>query len=141
MSKHPIQPVEYAKNGVIRFKPNAIVKYILDNGPFNMNVVELKSFSNEDKEQLTQLLGYSVSGFGDLSYASHETVEKADQMSRELDDYKKPKKKKFVITVMKTEKIEVEVEAENEHLARVAATQRPLPEFPEEIVGVRELKD
>jgi hypothetical protein len=39
--------------------------------------------------QLAQLIGYSVSGYGDLSYASDESVARADTIARKLLKEKK----------------------------------------------------
>ena len=76
--KHPVQPLVTDSEGVLRFKANAIVRYLLDNGPFNLNDLALLPFSDEDREQFAQLIGYSLSGFGDLSYVSDETYERAE---------------------------------------------------------------
>jgi hypothetical protein len=81
---HPIQPLIKDEYGVIRFKPNAIVRYLLDAGPFDMNHLALAPFRQEDREQFAQLIGYSVSGFGSLSYVSEETVERADILAEQL---------------------------------------------------------
>lgn len=77
-TEHPLQPVEWDGQGVIRFKQNAIVRFLLDAGPFDLNMIAQMPFSREDHEHLAQLIGYSVSGYGDLSYVSDETYEKAD---------------------------------------------------------------
>jgi len=79
--KHPIQPLSQDKNGTLRFKENAIVNYLLDNGPFDMNYLATHSFTNEDREQFAQLICYSLSGFADLSYVSDETYNTATVMS------------------------------------------------------------
>lgn len=79
--KHPIQPTETDEHGTVRFKGNAIVRFLLDSGPFNLNDIAVKGFSQEDQEQFAQLIGYSVSGFGDLSYVSDDTFETAHKMS------------------------------------------------------------
>jgi hypothetical protein len=81
MKPHPIQPTYLTDTGVLRFKPNAIVRHLLDNGPFDMNKIAILDFSREDQEQFAQLIGYSLSGFGDLSYVSNEVFEAADAMS------------------------------------------------------------
>lgn len=81
--KHPIQPVVLAHN-VIRFKENKIVRLLLERGPFDMNALALMDFSDDDRTQFAQLIGYSVSGFGDLSYADPEVVAAADILSAEL---------------------------------------------------------
>lgn len=73
---HPMQPVIVAKDGIHRFKPNAIVQYMLEEGTranhFSLNTfaTHFPEFSREDHEQLAQLIGYSVSGACDLSYMS-----------------------------------------------------------------------
>jgi hypothetical protein len=79
---HPIQPLYLDKNGVLRFKENAIVRFLLDNGPHDLNTLALEKFSQEDEEQFAQLIGYSLSGFGDLSYVSDETYYRADTTSQ-----------------------------------------------------------
>lgn len=78
--KHPIQPLALDPHGVLRFKKNTIVQFLLDAGPFDMNQIAIKEFSAEDQEQFAQLIGYSLSGFGDLSYVSDETYETAERM-------------------------------------------------------------
>jgi len=78
--KHPIQPLALDEHGVLRFKSNAIVRYLLDNGGIDMNDLARQGFSQEDSEQFAQLIGYSLSGFGDLSYVSDATYDAADNM-------------------------------------------------------------
>lgn len=80
---HPIQPLVLDENGVLRFEENKIVRYLLDAGPFDMNKLALMPFSNEDREQFAQLIGYSLSGFSELSYVSDETYNRA------LDSFEK----------------------------------------------------
>lgn len=62
---HPRQP-EVMVNGVLRFKQNAIVRFLLDEGPFDLNRIALMDFSADDRRQFAQLIGYSVSGYYDL---------------------------------------------------------------------------
>lgn len=85
--KQPIQPLYTDDQGVIRFHPNKIVQFMLDAGrmgqKFDLNTIAcLPNISREDHEQLAQLIGYSLSGAGDLSYFSDETWEAADNMVR-----------------------------------------------------------
>jgi hypothetical protein len=80
--KHPIQPLEKDANGTLRFKGNAIVRFLLDSGPHDMNTLAMKDFSQEDREQFAQLIGYSLPGFGDLSYVSDETYSAAATMDK-----------------------------------------------------------
>jgi hypothetical protein len=80
--RHPLQPLIKDDRGVIRFKANAIVRFLLDNGPHNLNHLAVMNFSAEDHEQFAQLIGYSLSGFGDLDYVRNETYEAAAQMEQ-----------------------------------------------------------
>jgi hypothetical protein len=78
MQEHPIQPLYRDNDGVVRFKANAIVRYLLDAGPFDLNQLALMPFDNKDWEQFAQLIGYSLSGFGELRYVSDKTYSKAE---------------------------------------------------------------
>lgn len=76
--RHPIQPLERDDHGVIRFKANAIVRYLLDSGGIDMNKLAVLPFSREDREQFAQLIGYSHSGAHDLGYMSSEVLDAAE---------------------------------------------------------------
>ena len=69
-TKHPTQPL-VRKDGVLRFKENAIVSYLSnylrDTGKCSMNDLGLMPFVREDRRQFAQLLGYSLAGYGELS--------------------------------------------------------------------------
>lgn len=56
--------------GILRFKANAIVRHLLDNGGITLHDIAVMDFSREDREQFAQLIGYSHSGSVDLSYVS-----------------------------------------------------------------------
>jgi len=75
--KHPVQPLVIDPDGIVRFKPNKIVRFLLDAGPFDLNKLALMPWDDEDHVQLAQLIGYSLSGFGELSYVSPEEYERA----------------------------------------------------------------
>lgn len=77
MSKHPIQPLELDERGTLRFKENKIVRHLLDNGGIDLNKLACLEFSREDREQFAQLIGYSLSGFGELGYVTDATYELA----------------------------------------------------------------
>lgn len=77
--KHPIQPLGMVGD-VLRFKENKIVRRLLDEGGIDMNQIATWDVPREDREQFAQLIGYSHSGFGDLSYASDETYESSYRM-------------------------------------------------------------
>jgi hypothetical protein len=79
---HPIQPIEADASGILRFRGNAIVRFLLDAGPFDMNTLAMMEFSVADREQFAQLIGYSLSGFSELSYVTDATYEAAVKMAR-----------------------------------------------------------
>lgn len=76
--KNPMQPIGLDEDGVVRFKRNAIVRLLLDTGKLTLNDLACMPFSQTDWEQFYQLIGYSVSGYGDLSSVSEESVAFAD---------------------------------------------------------------
>lgn len=85
----PMQPIVWDGQGVIRFQANEIVRYLLDNGGLDLNKLHgmghpAPNFPREDWEQFAQLIGYSVSGFGDLGYPRRHVVAKADEIADRL---------------------------------------------------------
>jgi len=80
LGKHPIQPLEIDGAGVLRFKENMIVRFILDHGSVDMNDIARKGFTREDREQFAQLIGYSHSGASDLEYMSDEVLDASEKM-------------------------------------------------------------
>lgn len=81
MSKHPMQPLVRDEHGTIRFKENAIVRFLLDNGPHDLNsIVRNKDFSQEDLDQFVQLIGRSLCGYHESSYVSEEAKDAAEAM-------------------------------------------------------------
>lgn len=77
MPKHSMQPLIRDEQGVIRFQQNPIVRFLLDAGPFDMNQLAAMPFADEDRAHFAQLIGYSVSGYGELSYVSDAAYEAA----------------------------------------------------------------
>ena len=77
--KQPMQPVVNV-DGVARFKENAIVCHLIDTHPScDMNKLAGMDFTDEDRMQFAQLIGYSVGGYADLSYVSDESYEAAEK--------------------------------------------------------------
>jgi hypothetical protein len=72
--RHPVQPLETGADGVTRSKKNAIVAFLLDAGPFDLDQLAQMPFTQEDREQFAQLIGYSLGGLEELSYMSDETL-------------------------------------------------------------------
>jgi len=79
--KNPIQPIRKDENGVMRFKANRIVEHILSKCSDDLNAIARMDFSQDDREQFAQLIGYSLNGFAELSYVSEETYDAAHQLS------------------------------------------------------------
>lgn len=76
--KHPIQPLYVDPSGILRFKQNAIVNFLLEAGPYDMNKLALMPFSDEDRCQFAQLIGYSLCGYCELTrYVSDEEYARA----------------------------------------------------------------
>ncbi len=80
--EHPVQPIVRAKDGVYRFKRNQIVRDLLEFAQvrgFGLNEIACREYDRNDREQLAQLIGYSVSGAGDLSYMRRSLIAAADR--------------------------------------------------------------
>lgn len=84
--KHPIQPLGLDPNGVLRFKENKIVSFLLKTSVNDLNKLIMMNFSQEDWEQFNQLIGYSLSGFGDLSCVRDEVYETAEAMYEDKEN-------------------------------------------------------
>lgn len=88
----PMQQIQRDAQGVIRFRANEIVQLLLDSGPFDLNKLARLDFLDADRRQFAQLIGYSVSGYGGLSYAQgHESVERADKIAEAMRTEPRPK--------------------------------------------------
>lgn len=84
---NPMQPLMRDADGAIRFKPNKIVRFLLDWATprgIGMNELAMMEFSQEDREQFAQMIGYSLSGYSELSYVSDESYAAADSAARQL---------------------------------------------------------
>ena len=91
MAKQPMQPIVWVGD-VIRFQENKLVTYLLDHGGLTMNdLAMVPDVSRADREQFAQLIGYSVSGFGELGYVRKKTLRKADERADALRAAPPPK--------------------------------------------------
>jgi hypothetical protein len=83
----PMQPMEYVE-GIIRFRRNRLVEYLLKAGKLNMNdlaiFAHVAGISNAEQMQFAQLIGYSVDGASNLSYFDQETVSEMDTKAANL---------------------------------------------------------
>lgn len=86
--KNPIQPLAPDEHGTVRFKANAIVQHLLDSHPTcDMNVLARMDFTADDRQQFAQLIGYSLSGYSELSsYVDDEAYYAAANMADDLDE-------------------------------------------------------
>lgn len=66
----PLQPITPEANP--SFEANRIVLFLLDSGPYDMNRLAMMEFSDEDRQQFAQLIGYSLHGYEELSYVDNE---------------------------------------------------------------------
>ncbi len=100
LMKHPMQPIEWDDEGVIRFKRNVIVRFLLDwasERGMDLNGLQLVPASSDDWTQFMQLIGYSVSGAGDVPGFSRTVLAKADvevALMVELEASKSRKRRK-----------------------------------------------
>jgi len=79
----PIQPIVEQ-----RFVPNRIVQTLLERGPFDMNNIACLDFTDQERIQFAQLIGYSLGGFSELSYVDEETYEAAENMAKGMSELK-----------------------------------------------------
>ncbi len=86
--KNPIQPLANDAQGVTRFKANQIVRHLLDTHPTcGMNELARMDFTDDDRQQFAQLIGYSLDGYGSLRrYVSDEAYSTAAHMAEGLDE-------------------------------------------------------
>ena len=87
--KHPMQPIGWDETEkVIRFKKNKIVRFLLNEGPFDLNQLSRMNsdgmFDEGDYTHLMQLIGYSVSGYGELSTSPEDIVKRADIIASQI---------------------------------------------------------
>lgn len=101
--KNPIQPLAKDATGVLRFKENALVRALLDHGRatgFGLNELARKFRTSEhadDWQQLAQLIGYSLSGYGELSYVSDDAYGAAEMMADEWPSEKDARIARFIV--------------------------------------------
>lgn len=82
--KNPIQPLGPDRHGYTRFKENKIVAHLLEWASLRdmgMNELAVMDFSNDDRQQFAQLIGYSLSGYGELSYVDDDAYNAAEKMA------------------------------------------------------------
>ena len=83
MARHPVQPLVYDEHGVLRFKKNAIVRFLLNTSKYKLDKLGDMDFSDSDWEQFLQLIGYSVSHFSEWACVTEETLAQATNQKPE----------------------------------------------------------
>lgn len=99
MKSFPMQPIVLASDGVVRFQENRIVSRLVkaaEKGQrLNINDIAICAaqgmYTDAEQMQLAQLIGYNVSGFGDLSYADRRVVKRADDKAQKIWEKRKPR--------------------------------------------------
>jgi hypothetical protein len=89
--KQPMQPIYRAKDGVVRFRENKIIAHLFESGKLDLNALAVMDFPADDRMQIAMQIGYSVSGFGDLSYARKSVVAEADAQAGRLKSSRRKK--------------------------------------------------
>lgn len=85
--KKPVmQPIVIDDKGIARFRENRIVRDTLkaaERVNFSLNTIAVGRYDDWEREQFSQLIGYSVSGYGDL-YPDSPSVERADRIVEQM---------------------------------------------------------
>jgi len=68
-----------------RFRENTIVRYLLDHGGIDLNMIGDLPFPRADRIQFAQLIGYSVKGFGELNYVDEGSYQEAIRQRGDLE--------------------------------------------------------
>ena len=94
----PMQPIAKDDRGVLRFRENTIISLLLDRdsergqvypdfparSDGGLNWIAVQNSSQEDREQFAQLIGYSISGYHELSYVSDASAAMASAHARAI---------------------------------------------------------
>jgi hypothetical protein len=77
-------------------RPNAIVQYVIEHaqamiathpmhaGRLDLNGLHTRNFPQADREQFAQLMGYSISGYHELSYVSDTSAAEATLLAEKI---------------------------------------------------------
>lgn len=84
---NPMQPF-ILDEPVVRFKGNKIVEALLEfarkGRQVDLNDIACMDFSQDDRCQFAQLIGYSLSGYHELSYVSDDHAKAATKAAKKL---------------------------------------------------------
>lgn len=82
-ASNPIQPLAKDERGTLRFKANVLVNALLEHGQktgLGLNELHQLDATADDRMQLAQLIGYSLDGYGTLSYVTDDSYNAARTM-------------------------------------------------------------
>lgn len=86
-AEYPMQPITFDPAGVLRFEENPIVSYLAREAS-DLNHLAIWCATNKVdakyQEQLAQMIGYSLSGYGTLSYVTDESYDRAERLADKL---------------------------------------------------------
>jgi len=77
--RNPMQPIVIDESGAARFKENKIVRWLFSSGKLSLSDIAVMPFDDDDRMQIAQLIGYSLTGYGGLSYVSRESIDEAEE--------------------------------------------------------------
>ena len=94
-TEEPMQPVYLDKEpgcaSLARFRSNEVIEWMLEEGRdgrhFDLNRIGARFAAerhSRDRMQLVQLIGYSISGYSELSFVSNESAARANEAAHEL---------------------------------------------------------
>lgn len=90
--EEPMQPVGVDQYGTHRFLENRIVRDMVEFARphgFDLNEMATRAaqgqYSQSEREQFAQLIGYSVCGYLDLSYVSNKSADRAIALDEQLE--------------------------------------------------------
>lgn len=72
--RQPTQPL-FKERNIVKFKPNPIVVYLLENSRVDLTTISRMEFKDEDRTQLVQLLGASIGEFSDLPFVDKDVLQ------------------------------------------------------------------
>jgi len=84
-----MQPIIKDAHGVLRFKKNGLVDALYEHGVktgLGLNELHCMDFTVEDRQQFAQLIGYSVEGYGSLSYVTDEAYDAAAEAAHGIKE-------------------------------------------------------
>lgn len=83
-----MQPIVKDAHGIVRFKKNKIVTFLLDEASAgrkcDLNRLGVQDFDQEDWEQFYQLIGYPLCGYHELSCISDEACHEATKAAKKI---------------------------------------------------------